>query len=169
MVSITDNVAFHDLSSGGVVHWAWNFGDSVTSTLQNPTHVFADTGTYIVTEIVISQNGCVDSIKHVIETKDYMFYIPNAFTPNGDGSNDFFFAKGLGITEYEMWIFDRWGNNLFYCKVNGLPQSQSCQWDGTVQGGTNTIVHEDVYVWKVHFLNVFGTTYDFVGNVSVVK
>jgi gliding motility-associated-like protein len=168
IISITDNVIFNDLSTGGV-QWVWHFGDTVTSTLQNPIHIYADTGTYIVTQIVTSQYGCVDSIKHVIETKDYMFYIPNSFTPNGDGINDSFYGKGLGITEYEMWIFDRWGNILFNCKVNGPPQSLPCMWNGTVAGGTNIIVHEDVYVWKVHFLNVFGTTHDYIGTVTVVK
>jgi gliding motility-associated-like protein len=132
-------------------------------------HVFTDTGTYVVTQIVVSQYGCVDSIKHVLETKDYTFYIPNAITPNGDGKNEFFFGKGIGITQYEMWIFDRWGNLIFYCNVNGLPQSEPCQWDGTVKGGSGIIVQQDVYVWKVHLTNVFNNTYNYIGTVTVVK
>ena len=169
IVSITDNVAFNDLSIGGVVNWAWNFGDSVTSAVQNPLHVYSDTGTYIITQIVVSQYGCIDSIKHILKTEDYTFYIPNAVTLNGDGLNEFFFGKGIGITEYEMWIFDRWGNNIFYCRVPGLPQSLPCQWDGTVKGGNNIVVQEDVYVWKVHLLNVFGKEYQYIGTVTVVK
>jgi hypothetical protein len=68
-----------------------------------------------------------------------------------------------------MWIFDRWGNLIFYCNVNGLPQSQPCWWDGTVKGGSGTIVQQDVYVWKVHFTNVFSNTYNYIGTVTVVK
>ena len=169
VISITDNVAFNNLSSGGV-SWTWSFGDNTSPThAQNPMHIFTDTGTYVITQIVVSQFGCVDSIKHVLETKDFTFYIPNAFTPNGDGKNEYFFGKGIGITQYEMWIFDRWGNLIFYCNVNGLPQSQPCWWDGTVKGGSGTIVQQDVYVWKVHFTNVFSNTYNYIGTVTVVK
>lgn len=169
IVSLTDNIEFKDLSTGGAVHWDWWFGDGDTSAIENPLHLYADTGAYAITLAIISNHGCVDTVKHPIEVKDFTFYIPNSFTPNGDGTNELFFGKGIGITEYEMWIFDRWGNSIFYCKEQGLPQSLPCQWDGTVKGGNNILVQKDVYVWKVHLLNVFGKTYDYIGNVTVMK
>ncbi len=168
--SLIDDVLFNDLSTGNVVQWFWDFGDGTTDTIQFPSHVYSDTGTYVVTLIVISNNGCVDTIEHLLSIKYFSFYIPNAFTPNGDGKNDFFFGKGFGITEYEMWIFDHWGNIIFQCKVNDLPQTFPCMWDGIARGGSSDeIVPQDVYVWKVHFLNVFKKEFTYIGTVSVAK
>jgi len=165
---LIDEVVFTDLSTGGVVNWLWNFGDSATDSAQSPSHIYSDTGIYIVTLIVTSANGCLDTVIKPFEIKDFSFYIPNTFTPNGDGVNDFFFGEGIGITDYEMSIFDRWGNIIFYCNIKGLPQSNLCRWNGVVKGGTGKI-QEDVYVYKVHFTSAFKQEYTFVGNVNLVK
>ncbi|HEY4798032.1 MAG TPA: PKD domain-containing protein, partial [Bacteroidia bacterium] len=168
-LQLTDIAEIKDLSTGGAISWAWTFGDGDSSHLQNPSHIYGDTGIYIITLAIVSNHGCVDTIKYPIEILDYSFYMPQAFTPNGDGHNDFFFGKGIGIVEYEMWIFDRWGNRVFYCKVNDLPQSLPCQWDGKMDGGSDLISQQDVYVWKVHMKNVFSKEFDFVGNVTLIK
>ena len=171
IASLIDPVSFNDLSTGGVVSWTWDFGDnSSLSTAQNPVHEYSDTGSYVITLYVVSQYGCRDTVQHPIEIRDFAFYVPNAFTPNGDGNNDFFFAKGIGIVEYELWIFDRWGNRIFYCHVNDLPQAAFCRWDGKVDGGSsNALVQEDVYVWKIHFRNIFKQEMNYVGTVTVVR
>lgn len=169
-LGLTDVVAFTDLSAGGVVQWSWLFGDGDSSFAQHPNHLYGDTGVYIITLSVIDNNGCKDTIRLPIEILDYTFYIPNAFTPNGDGTNDFFFGAGIGIKEYEMWIFDRWGNRIFYCKKEGLPQELPCLWNGKVDAGfSDEKVQEDVYVWKVRLINIFKKEFQFVGSVTVVK
>ncbi|MBI4929824.1 MAG: PKD domain-containing protein [Bacteroidetes bacterium] len=169
--TFTDPVQFNDLSTNAnIVQWWWNFGDSNTAVLQYPIHLYSDTGIYLVTLVVVSDHGCIDTIQHPIPVKDFTFYIPSAFTPNADGTNEFFFGVGIGITNYEMWIFDRWGNLIFQCKVNGLPQTQPCWWNGKVRGGnSNNIVQGDVYVWKVKFTSVFKKEYNYIGTVTVVK
>lgn len=167
---LIDLVDFTDLSSGNVVQWFWNFGDGDTSSQQHPSHLYADTGIYIVTLAVISDKGCVDTVRYPYEVRDFAFYIPNTFTPNEDGKNDFFFAKGIGITEFELWIFDRWGNMIFYCKTNDSPEKFPCLWDGIVKGGSSAKpVQEDVYVWKIRFRNIFKKEYNLTGNVNVVR
>ncbi|MBI4931762.1 MAG: PKD domain-containing protein [Bacteroidetes bacterium] len=176
-IGLSDDVSFTDISIGGAVQWWWDFGDTATSLSQNPIHVFTDIGTYVITLIVATNHGCMDTVQRPLEIQDYTFYIPNAFTPNGDGNNDFFFGVGIGIVEYEMFIFDRWGNRIFYCKVNdpgsngaGLPQTLPCMWDGKVDGGISSErVQEDVYVWKVRLKNVFNLEYNFIGTVTVVR
>lgn len=169
-LGLTDFAAFTDLSLGNVVQWYWLFGDGDSSAVQNPSHLYSDTGAYIITLAVVSNYGCVDTIMHTVRIADYAFFIPNSFTPNDDGINDFFFGVGIGIVEYEMVIFDRWGNRIFYCKMDELSLNMPCQWDGKVDGGfSNTRVQQDVYVWKIHLTNVFDKKFDYVGTVTVVK
>jgi gliding motility-associated-like protein len=100
----------------------------------------SDTGMYQVT--VVDSNCCynVDSIL-ILPSKIYM---PNAFTPNGDGINDHFVPRGPagGILNYEMLIFNRWGQNIF--KNYDITEG----WDGTVN---NTPASPGVYIYKVTY------------------
>ena len=100
---------------------------------------------------VQNQHGCWDTVCHEVKLiPEFEFYIPNTFTPNGDGMNEMFYGKCRGVKEYNIWVFDRWGNQLWDChhsdkntnwdsdvttpKQEGL--SSYCQWDGiVVQGG----------------------------------
>ncbi len=158
----------------GANTYTWNFGDPFvknqllnTSTIANPSHTYEDETpySYIVTQWVMNQYGCRDSISHPIEPLPFWtFYIPNAFTPNSDGNNEGFRGKGLNIHSYNLWIFDRWGNRIFYS--DNLEES----WNGTVQGKSSAeIVQQDVYVWKVKFKDVFNKSHERVGTVTIVK
>lgn len=167
---LIDEVLFTDLSTGNPVQWWWEFGDGDTSGVQNPSHFYSDTGLFVVTLVVTSSDGCVDTARYNAEVKDFAFYIPNTFSPNGDDLNELFFGKGIGVQEYELIIFDRWGNRVFYCKVNDLPQTPLCMWDGKVEGGnSNKLAQEDVYVWKVNLVSVFGKPYHYVGHVNIIR
>ncbi|MBI4932201.1 MAG: PKD domain-containing protein [Bacteroidetes bacterium] len=154
--------AFSDLSYTGIVQWAWTFGDGDSSSVQNPGHSYADTGMYNVTLIVISQFGCIDTVMHFVEVRDFAFYVPNAFTPNGDNHNDLFSGVGIGIREYELLIFDRWGNLIF------ITHDYNERWDGTIKGGS-AVVQEDVYVWKIRVLDIFNKEHRYIGTVTKMK
>jgi gliding motility-associated-like protein len=164
---------FNDQSLGAI-SYSWNFGDVFirdpslnVSVKSNPTHIYENETpyTYLVTQWVMNKYGCRDSITHPIETIPFWtFYIPNAFTPNSDGHNEGFKGKGLNINSYNLWIFDRWGNRLFYS--NSLDEP----WNGMVQGqNSGELVQQDVYVWKVQFKDVFNKTHERTGTVTVVK
>ncbi|MBK7181529.1 MAG: gliding motility-associated C-terminal domain-containing protein [Bacteroidetes bacterium] len=111
------NVTFTNTSSSNVVSVIWNFGDTLsgvnnTSTLFDPSHVYAQEGTYIVTLVGVDANGCTDTVTGTIEvTGQSALFIPNVFTPGGQ--NPTFAVTGVGITEYSIQIFDRWGLKLF--------------------------------------------------------
>jgi gliding motility-associated-like protein len=94
---------------------------------------------------------------------EYAFYIPNSFTPNHDKTNNGFRGTGVGIVDYKLQIFDRWGKLLWWS--TDLDE----YWDGTVIGGTGGIVPEDVYVWKVFINDVFGREHHYIGTVTAVK
>jgi len=122
-----DLIAFTDLSSNAVT-WQWNFSDGLMLAQQNPYHVFENIGTYPVTLIVTSANGCSDTIVKNIEIIQGV-ESPNVFTPNADGYNDYFYVRASGIIVYNLKIFNRWGLLMFESN------SPSARWDGKTQGG----------------------------------
>lgn len=158
-------IQFTDLSTGAS-QWQWSFGDGDTTVLSisdHPAHVFPDfgPGTYPVKLVVTSPNGCQDSMEvMVIIEADFSFYAPNAFTPNGDGKNEYFFGTGFGIDEYEMYIFDRWGNKIFYADNLNL------LWDGKING---RLAQQDTYVWKVNLTDLYNKKHTFMGRVTLVR
>ncbi len=158
---------FTNQSLGFTKFW-WCFGDGPISdsTNINPLHFYNDISAadYYSYLIVANQYGCRDTFNVKVEiAPEYIFYIPNAFTPgNEDNVNDYFTGMGVGIAEYEMWIFDRWGVNIFYS--NDIHKG----WDGKVQG-KDAIVQQDVYTWKVKLKDVLGKKHDYVGHVTVLR
>ncbi len=151
-----------------LVYWNWVFGDpssaaNNTSELRNPSHQYSDTGTYCATLIVIDQHGCVDSITNCfIVNPLFTLYIPDAFSPNADGINDVFMAKGSYIKDFEMYIFDRWGMQLFHAKdiMDG--------WDGKVNHGS-VISQEDTYVYLIYVTDTQGNKHSYNGMVNLIK
>ena len=154
--------------------WTWNFdrGTSpIASTAQNPFVKFLspDSGVYNV--CLIAANGiCADTIcKDVTILDNFSVYVPNAFTPDGDGLNDVFFPNGKnhdnieGAGKYEFMIFNRWGELIWESTKPYQP------WDGTKQTSSND-VQEDVYVWKLNVWdNVGGVLKTYYGHVSVLR
>lgn len=162
-------IQFINQSSGAIItSYNWNFGDAsgMGSSLQNPSYTYADTGTYYVTLIDTSINGCVASVvQPVIIEPDFTLYVPNAFTPNGDGKNEVFTAQGDGILTFTMYIFDRWGNPIF------TASNINIGWNGRRNNSTGSeTLQEDVYVWKIDLSSVAnkqGRTY--TGTVTLLK
>ena len=141
-------VLFNDQSLGATT-WFWDFGTGNDfSSIQNPEFVFPNTGTFTVWQYVENQWGCRDSTFKYINVKPIVtFYMPNAFSPNDDGVNDFFmpFGNNIDPDEYEMLIFDPSAEQVFNEKT--VPQGVY------------------VYVIKATFN---GITKVFEGNVTVV-
>lgn len=156
-------INFNDHSTGAS-SWFWDFGDgSPLATVPNPNHIYQDTGRYFVQLLVENIYGCQDSVMSTINIHpDWSIYIPNAFSPNGDGINDYFSAKGYGILEFEMFIFNRWGDLIYTTK------NMSAGWDGTVQDGSGAICQQDVYVYKIDIKTNTLMKKSYVGHVTLV-
>ena len=158
VITITD-------SSVGTNFWYWDFGDSDTSTFPGPklTHEYADTGTYTITLITSTQYSCADtSYNNVSIEPDFVFYIPTAFTPNADGLNDTFSGKGIFIIKYEMWIFDRWGNQIFYTDDYNKP------WDGKANYG-KAMAQRDVYIYQINVTDIKQMEHSYKGTVTLIQ
>ncbi|MFN8712369.1 MAG: PKD domain-containing protein [Bacteroidota bacterium] len=163
---VNPTIFFTD-SSLAAVNWSWSFGDLINSasTQQNPSFTYPGPGCYEVTLSVTSSNGCTDiTSDSVCIGLEATLFVPNAFTPNGDGVNDMFFPQGIGLdpAQYELWIFDRWGNMIFFS------DSPNLGWDGKANGGKD-MAQIDTYVWKVKCVDVTGQKHNLLGTVTLVK
>ncbi|HXB41664.1 MAG TPA: PKD domain-containing protein [Bacteroidia bacterium] len=170
---LNNNVHFYSTATGATIY-DWYLGDIFAnpfstnySTVTNPVHQYANSEpyTYYVTQVVKNQYGCKDSVTEPIPVRPvYTFYIPNSFSPNGDGVNEGFKGSGYGVdnTTFKMYIFDRWGNQIF--TSNDIDKA----WDGRINN-KGDVVLEDIYVWKVNFADIMGLKHEYHGIVSVVK
>ncbi len=106
-------VNFIDISINAIT-WDWDLGDSTVSLEQHPQHTYSAGGFYNVSLITTNDYGCTDTLIKQLEIENIITaYIPNSFTPNGDGKNDDFGLIGFATGGYEMNIFNRWGQVVF--------------------------------------------------------
>jgi gliding motility-associated-like protein len=130
-ISIDDPIQFTNLTTGSYSSFSWDFGDGspVVNTL-NPIHTYDEVGSFRVTLTVVYESGCVLKIGRTLNiTLGYSLVLPNAFTPNDDGINDFMRPIHRGFTEIEMSIYDTWGALVYYEKGISLKG-----WDGLIAG-----------------------------------
>ena len=162
-------IDFHNLSTGNnIVITNWAFGDSAQSTSSefSPSFLYPDVGSYTIQLVEINTNGCRDTVYQTLVIEpDFTLYVPNAFSPNDDGKNEIFIPQGIGIDTkgYGFWIFDRWGNMIFFT------DDLSKGWNGTVQGVGSEPVQEDTYVWKLKCKTYKGDKKQLSGHVTVVR
>jgi gliding motility-associated-like protein len=162
-------VQFINFSSGTGLSsssYQWNFGDPTssnnTSSSEAPLHIYENAGLYNVLLTATTIYGCVDTVSHVIVIEeDFALYIPNAFTPNNDRTNDIFLPDGIGISEFQMTIFNRWGNVVY--STSEITKG----WDGKSNSGE--MVQQDVYIYKIEVTNFKKDKKQFAGQVSLIR
>ncbi len=147
-----DIAQFTDSSTGKIVSWYWIFGDGTTSTLQNPPAKqypapFTNDGkTYPAALIVKNDIGCFDTAQTKIKVL-YSCYIavPSAFTPNGDGLNDYLYPlNAYKADNLEFRVYNRWGQLVFQTK------DWTKKWDGKINGNPQAAA---TYVWLLRYTN----------------
>ena len=126
--------------------YEWDFGDGGNSLSQNPIHEFDGVSEYITELTVTTEIGCMSTTTVVVEPPVSIF-IPNAFSPNGDGINDYFQVESQGIKEFEMYIFNQWGDVVFR---TGNPKDR---WLGEVNDG-NHFAMNNVYNYVIKYKGV---------------
>jgi gliding motility-associated-like protein len=164
-----DPVIFTNTSVGADAY-SWSFGDGKTSVVTGPSHDYADVGDYVVQLIALNDYGCADSaVRQIRVIREVQF--PNAFTPNPNGSNggaynpkdysnDVFFPYTGGVVEYDLMIFNRWGELLFRSKDINVG------WDGYFNGNP---CQQDAYVWKAYMKFFDDRIYNKTGSVTLLR
>jgi gliding motility-associated-like protein len=170
VVNTNDPQVNFDNNSTDASIWTWNFGDPSSeglnySALQNPVHDFLNPGTYTIELAVANPYGCVDTTTRTIVVREpFIFWIPNAFSPNGDMVNDYFGPTGTGIKEetFLMRIFDRWGKEIYFTVDFNAP------WDGRNMRNGKTMFH-GVFTYQIYIVDLSNHPHEFVGSVTLIE
>jgi gliding motility-associated-like protein len=160
-------VSFTNLSTGST-SYTWNFNDPHSlsdgdSNSINPTHTFQDTGKYCVV-LVASSNTCRDTVVHCLEMDQKCNFpdsVPNVFTPNGDGINDQFKVKVLGLAQLNCTLYNRWGMLIY--QYNAMAEG----WDGHTFAENTAPVGTYYYIFEATCLD--GTRKQAQGFVELLR
>ena len=154
---------FTDLSDPNeVVLSYFYFADGGFTTQDSVYHHYEDPGVYLPWQIVYNVHGCYDKSYQEIKIIPVMdIMVPNAFTPNGDSYNNTFQPVLFEDQVYEMWIYNRWGEQIYYT------EELNASWDGSYQG---VLVPDGMYVWKIKYNNFRDDTPEILtGHVMVLR
>ena len=122
---------------------------------------YLENESYDVSLFIQTVNGCTDSIiKTITVSEGFLLYVPNSFTPDGDGKNDIFQPIYSGVTDVELLIFNRWGEEIF------RSDRLNASWDGSYKG---VLSKEDTYIFKISGVDILNRKFKKVGHVNLLK
>lgn len=168
-------VSFLNLSENAD-SYIWDFGDGNTSDQENVQYYYQETGLYSVSLIANNEYQCPDTFMLIDAIRaegggDVVF--PNAFTPSPSGpsggyfdpsannfNNDIFFPLHEGVDDYQLLIYNRWGELIFESRDVNIG------WDGYYKG---ELCKQDVYVWKVNATFTDGRRIQRSGDVTLIR
>src|SRR6185312_5438224 len=153
--------------SSGVTAWAWTpVANLSCSDCANPVATLTFAQTYSV--LVTDSNSCTDTASILIKTacNEENYFLPNTFSPNGDGVNDYFYPRGTSLYNIQsMTVFNRWGQMVFQRK-NFPANAERMGWNGTVNGRP---APSDAYVYVVEVICNNAQVIALHGNVTLIR
>ncbi|MEM1219380.1 MAG: PKD domain-containing protein [Bacteroidota bacterium] len=162
--SLEPRVTFTD-ESIEASFWRWELGDFGISLEPSPTFVFPDTGLQQVLQIVTHESGCRDTAAVILDIfPEVRYFLPNAFTPNGDGTNDGFRGEGVmeGAVNFRFQIWNRYGELVF---ESGDPFEA---WNGTKRNSGEP-APAGVYVVVVRYTTPRGQEVELNGFATLIR
>lgn len=167
MNDLPDTVQLHTsvnlyFMGGGATKVEWFYDGVRIATGGFALVQFNITGKHEIVQVV-SGGECTDTLRKVIYVEDiFKVFIPNAFTPNGDGTNDIFKFDGVGIKSYTAQIYNRWGEMLFQWNESSGVEG----WDGTQSGQESKI---DAYLYKISVEDMNGQLHFFTNQFKLLR
>lgn len=156
---INHEIIADDLSDE--LYQEFHLGDGYITPDRHIEYSYADTGHYEFTQYVTNEFNCLDTASYPIWIKpDFLFYVPNAFTPDGNDLNEIFLPQIEGILEYNLYLFNRWGE--LYFKSDNL----SYGWDGTYKNKPAPI---GVYNWRIEVKTIDHKIHKRVGYLNLIR
>ncbi len=152
--SFSDDVLYSELHTGD--------GQVFVPAPMTIEHTYdADSARFTAFLVGENQDGCIDtSFIDIIVIPETNIYIPNAFTPDGDGINDWFNVEVSNVAKYEFRIHNRWGQEVFYS------DSPDVHWDGNVNG---TQAPTGVYVYSLRLKDQQGEWHYRTGSLTLLR
>lgn len=124
-------------------------------------YTYPDTGTYSITQIVSTVHGCLDTISTTVKVKPhYTLYIPNAFTPDNNRTNEKWAPQGESIRDFKMTIYNRWNEEIFFSA--NIHEG----WDGRVKG---KMAPQGIYTYKIETVDILGVPHRYFGSFALIK
>lgn len=159
---VSTKIQIQDNSHNSISYY-YDLGDGTETTEQNPTHIYADSGFYDITQIVVSNEGCTDTLTSTINVHVLLVYVPNSFSPDGNGTNEIFipYVAGDDPKSYLFRVYNRWGEMLFQstAKEKG--------WNGTFK---DKKCASDTYIWTLRTKYKNGERLkEYSGHVTVIR
>ncbi len=144
--------------------YTWIMGDGASYNTYQPSHVFISPGIYTITLIGNNSEGCSDTawVVITIDSCNSQIFIPNTFTPNQDGINDLFEIKGTCINSGVLYIYNRWGYEIYKSAI-----SNQLMWNGRTNSGHEVV--EGVYVYLIELIDFNGKEYSYRGALHLFK
>ena len=156
-----DILQFTDNSDEEIVSWKWDFGDGSTSEEENPIHIFGKKGTFEVQLLVKNKLDCQSTIKKTISiTRSFRLMIPNAFTPTLT-LNETFLPKQKGLIEWELLIFNTWGDLIFQ-----TTDLNTEGWDGKLKG---QLLDAGLFIYRVNGIATDGERVSKSGKLNLIR
>ena len=154
------NILFRDNSNDEIIISEWHLGDgTIIYDEENFWHTYTDTGTYTIKYYITNIYNCTDSIIDKLTINPiYSIFIPEAFSPNNDGDNDYFYPSIIGENSYNMKIYDRWGAIIY--------NEENNQWDGTVNGKA---IPNGIYSYTISVIDFNKRIFVYTGIINLIK
>lgn len=165
-VSEYDPTVTFNFESSNAVNCNVDFGDGSIITLCEATnylHTYKDTGSFCAAFTSENTLGCkTTNITCIKVLPEFEFYIPNSFTPDGDGINDVFTGYGANFTDFSMMIYNRWGETIYESHDYEKP------WDGLTKN-KSSVSQVDIYMYRIELRNSKELMKVYTGNVNLIK
>jgi gliding motility-associated-like protein len=148
-------------STTGGSNYLWTFGTGDTANAFEPPYTYHTPGNYFIQLIAMNTIGCRDAMRYPIEVRlRESYFVPNAFSPNGNDVNDYFSIPQENIASLKIKIFNRWGEIIY------TSEDKNFRWDGTYNGIS---AQQGIYGYLLTTKNASGDETTLKGTITLVK
>lgn len=142
--------------------YSWDFDDGEFSSEANPVHQYFDLSDHTITLTVIDEYGCTATSSSDVSAPSTI-YVPTAFSPNGDGINDYFRVVGNSIEDFEMSIYNRWGQRVFFS--NDVDEG----WSGAGAQDSDYYSGNTAFSYTITARASDGARYELEGTIAIFR